>query len=82
MKNMLMENVKQQVMAEFEQYRALKTDAERDNFWQGISERSEKLPVDQRLEFQQAVREQTDQILQRMTTIAQQLTSGERVPSA
>ncbi len=68
-----MNNYQREVAIEFERYQSLTTDTQREAFWYGIAERSEAMPDEQRLQFQGAVREQIDQMLHRMESIAQLL---------
>lgn len=69
-----MNNFKQQIADEFEQYQLLSTAEERQAFWGDVEKRTNSLTPDQRLAAQKDVRQNAEQILRRMETIAQQLT--------
>ena len=77
-----MNDYKQQMATEFERYQSLTTDVQREAFWNGIAKQSESMPVEQRLLFQQAIREQTDQLLRRIESIADLLTSPQNSVAA
>lgn len=72
-----MDNFKQQIAAEFDQYQSLSTDEDRQAFWDDVEKRASELTPDQRSAAQIDVRENVEQILRRMETIAQQLTITE-----
>lgn len=73
-----MKNFKQRIAAEFDQYRSLSTDDDRQAFWNDIEKRTDELTPDQRLIDQADVRENIEQILLRMEEIARQLTAEEK----
>lgn len=74
-----MDNNKQQIAADFDQYQAFTTDEERQEFWDGVEKRVNELTPDQRLTAQTGVREDINQILQRMQTIVARLAETEQV---
>lgn len=68
-----MNNYQYEVAIEFERYQSLTMDTQREAFWHTITERADNLPEEQQLQFQRAIREQIDQTLSRMESIAQLL---------
>jgi len=74
-----MENSKQKIAADFDQYQSFQTEEERQIFWDGLAKRANQLTPDQRLTAQTGVRENIEQILQRMEAIKEKLTAAEAV---
>ncbi len=73
-----MEDFKQQIAAEFDQYQSLSVDEERQTFWVDVEKRADEMTLDQRLAAQTEVRRNTEQILRRMEVIRQRLTVTEK----
>ena len=72
-----MDNFKQQIATEFDQYQSLSANKERQSFWSNVEKRVDEMTPDQRLTAQTDVRENVKQILHRMEAISQQLTITE-----
>ena len=72
-----METLNQQIATEFDQYRLLATDEDRQAFWNDVERRTNELTPEQRSTAQIGVRENIEQILRRMEEIAEQLTITE-----
>ena len=73
-----MDDFKQEIADEFDRYQSLLTDEDRRAFWSDVEKRANELTPDKRLAAQINVRENVEQILRRMETIAQQLTVTEK----